>query len=159
MFQTMGDAVTVLRHETASTARVLAALTDKSLSHRWSERQRTIGDLAWHIVVSQREIVGKTGLSWNAPRKTDPSPRSAAGIHSVYVDSAKAFLAALEREWTDETLAIEDEIYSERWRRGRTLFVMLLHEVHHRGQLTALMRGEGLKVPGVYGPSADEREL
>jgi len=158
MFRTVGDAVTLLRHETASTARVLAALTDESLSHRWSERQRTIGELAWHIVVSQRGIVGKTGLEWNSPSKTGPSPGSAAGIHSVYVDSAKAFLSALEREWTDETLAIDDEIYGERWSRGRTLLVMLLHEVHHRGQLTALMRGAGLRVPGVYGPSADERE-
>ena len=157
MFRRLDDALTLFRHEFAGSARVLAALTDDSLLHRWSERQRTIGELAWHIVVSQREIVGKTGLAWNAPGKKDPSPASAARIHSVYVDSAKAFLSALERKWTDETLAIEDEIYGERWSRGRTLFVMLLHEVHHRGQLTALMRGAGLKVPGVYGPSADER--
>lgn len=158
MFKTLEDALTLLRHEAASTARVLAALTDDSLSHRWSERQRTVGELAWHIVVSQREIVGKTGLEWNAPTKKDPSPGSAASLHSIYVDSGKALLSALERQWTDETLAVEDEIYGERWSRGRTLSVMLLHEVHHRGQLTALMRGAGLRVPGVYGPSADERE-
>jgi uncharacterized damage-inducible protein DinB len=158
MFRTIEDAVTLLRHESAGTARVLVALTDESLSHHSSERQRTIGELAWHIVVSQREIAGRTGLEWNAPSKKDRSPRSVATIHSVYVDSAKALLSALERQWTDETLRTEDEIYGERWRRGRTLLVMLLHEVHHRGQLTALMRGAGLRVPGVYGPSADERE-
>lgn len=158
MMRYVDDALRLLRHETASTARVLAALTDETLSHRWSERQRSIGELAWHIVVSQREIVGKTGLEWHAPSKKVASPGTAAGIHSVYVDSAKEFLSVLERAWTDETLAIEDEIYGERWSRGKTLLVMLLHEVHHRGQLTALMRGAGLTVPGIYGPSGDERE-
>ena len=36
-----------------------------------------------------------------------------------------------------------------------TLMVMLHHEIHHRGQMTVLMRQAGLKLPGVYGPSAD----
>jgi uncharacterized damage-inducible protein DinB len=30
------------------------------------------------------------------------------------------------------------------------------HEIHHRGQMTVLMRQAGLKVPGVYGPSREE---
>ena len=32
---------------------------------------------------------------------------------------------------------------------------LLHHEIHHRGQMTVLMRQAGLKLPGVYGPSAD----
>ncbi|MCK4657684.1 MAG: hypothetical protein KAT85_11650, partial [candidate division Zixibacteria bacterium] len=30
--------------------------------------------------------------------------------------------------------------------------------IHHRGQMTVLMRQAGLKVPGVYGPSMEEWE-
>lgn len=156
MFRTVADAVTLLRQEAAGTARVLAALTDDALAHRLAERQRSIGELAWHIVVSQREIVGKTGLVWNAPDKSVPAPAGAAAMHSVYVDSAGALIDAVERDWTDASLLVEDEIYGERWARGRTLHVMVLHEVHHRGQLMAMMRSAGLRVPGVYGPSGDE---
>lgn len=156
MLRSIADVLTLLRHEAAGTARVLAALTDGSLSHRMTERQRSIGELAWHIVVSQREILGKTGLRWDAPGKHVAPPGRAAAIHSIYVDSAKALAAAIERDWTDASLALEDEIYGERWSRGRTLLVTVLHEVHHRGQLTALMRGAGLRVPGVYGPSGDD---
>jgi len=29
--------------------------------------------------------------------------------------------------------------------------------IHHRGQLTVFLRELGIPVPGVYGPSADER--
>jgi len=31
-----------------------------------------------------------------------------------------------------------------------------LHQAHHRGQMTVLMRQAGMKVPGVYGPSKEE---
>jgi hypothetical protein len=33
---------------------------------------------------------------------------------------------------------------------------VLNHMIHHRGQLTVYLRLLGAKVPGVYGPSADE---
>ena len=33
----------------------------------------------------------------------------------------------------------------------------LNHWVHHRGQLTVYMRMNGIKVPSIYGPSADDR--
>ena len=34
--------------------------------------------------------------------------------------------------------------------------VLLSHSVHHRGQLSTYLRPMGSKVPGIYGPSADE---
>ena len=37
----------------------------------------------------------------------------------------------------------------------RTMF--LNHLVHHRGQLTVYLRLLNIKVPGLYGPSADEK--
>ena len=35
---------------------------------------------------------------------------------------------------------------------------MVKHEVHHRAQMTVLMRQAGLAVPGIYGPAAEEWE-
>jgi len=37
-----------------------------------------------------------------------------------------------------------------------TLDLLIKHIIHHRGQMTVLMRQAGLNVPGVYGPSRDE---
>ena len=119
---------------------------------------RTLGQLAWHIVVSQQEILSWTGLEYAAPRKGAPQPERAAEIYSIYVDAAKALAAAVQQQWTDETLRIKDDVYGATWPRGLTLDVMLRHEIHHRGQLTVLMRQAGLQVPGVYGPSADETD-
>jgi uncharacterized damage-inducible protein DinB len=53
-------------------------------------------------------------------------------------------------------LLAEDDMYGERWPRGFTLFALVAHQAHHRGQMTVLMRQAGLQVPGVYGPSLEE---
>jgi uncharacterized damage-inducible protein DinB len=34
--------------------------------------------------------------------------------------------------------------------------MFIRHEVHHRGQMTVLMRQAGLPLHGFYGPSRDE---
>ena len=47
-------------------------------------------------------------------------------------------------------------MYGEKWMRGVTLRVVTEHEVHHRGQMTILMRQAGLKVPGLFGPAKEE---
>jgi uncharacterized damage-inducible protein DinB len=36
---------------------------------------------------------------------------------------------------------------------------MVNHMVHHRGQLTVYMRMNGIAIPSIYGPSADERHF
>ena len=156
MFTTVEDFLKTWSHESAQTARVMAALTDGSLEQRVAEGYRSLGELAWHVVVSQLEIAGKTDLEYDAPSNRDPAPQRAAEIHSAYVDAAKALGGAVERQWNDETLEVTDELYGRVWPRGLTLAVVLYHEIHHRGQMTVLMRQAGLRVPGVYGPSADE---
>ena len=157
MFTTVADFLATWAHESAQTARVMSALTDDSLGQRVAEGYRSLGELAWHVVASQREIAGKTGLEYDAPTNRDPVPVRAAEIHSAYVDAAKSLAGAVQRQWTDASLRDTDEIYGRQWARGFTLSVVLSHEVHHRGQMTVLMRQAGLKVPGVYGPSADEK--
>jgi uncharacterized damage-inducible protein DinB len=58
--------------------------------------------------------------------------------------------------WDDTSLDVEDDMYGEKWKRGFTLGSLVLHQTHHRAQMTVLMRQAGLKVPGVYGPSREE---
>ena len=65
-------------------------------------------------------------------------------------------IAAVQTEWTDETLAKTSMMYREEWKNGATLRILIQHEVHHRAQMTVLMRQAGLQDPGVYGPSKEE---
>lgn len=155
MFTTIADFLETWRHESAKTAHLLAELTDESLECRIAEGYRSLGDLAWHIVVARREIAGKLGIRFDGPAKGAPVPASASEIQSDYVDSAKALAAVVEREVTDADLAADVAFYGQHEPLGAALMILFLHEVHHRGQLTVLMRQAGLRVPGVYGPSKD----
>ena len=62
----------------------------------------------------------------------------------------------IELKWTDATLDEELDLYGETWKIGYLLRSLLYHQIHHRGQLTILMRQAKLLVPGVYGPSREE---
>ena len=64
--------------------------------------------------------------------------------------------AGLAEKWTDATLLETDDMYGQRWPRGLSASILLQHEVHHRGQMTVLLRQAGAKVPGVCGPAKEE---
>ena len=47
-------------------------------------------------------------------------------------------------------------MYGQKWTRSATLESIVKHQIHHRAQMTVLMRQASLKVPRVYGPSREE---
>jgi uncharacterized damage-inducible protein DinB len=96
------------------------------------------------------------GLEVKGPGPNDPVPASAEAIRSAYATAAASLTSEIQAKWNDETLRQEDHLYGETWMRGMTLLAVLAHEIHHRGQLTVLMRQAGLQVPGIYGPSKEE---
>ena len=157
MFKSVKQFLGLWEHESNMTAKVLANLTDASLSQSVAPGYRNLGELAWHIAASIGEISGYTGLTFAAPRQKLPTPRHAAEIVAGYRQAAEGLANAIRGEWTDATLEIKDKLYGRVWPRGLTLQVILFHEIHHRGQVTVLMRQAGLTVPGVYGPSKDDR--
>ena len=156
MFTTLDQFLAQWQSEAEATQRLLDALTDASLAQAVAQDHRTIGRLAWHLAQTIVEMMAKTGLHVDGLGEHDPVPDSAATIAAAYRVAAASLAERMAAEWTDDTLAEVDEMYGERWSRGRTLDVLLFHQAHHRGQLTVLMRQAGLTVPGVYGPSRDE---
>ena len=58
---------------------------------------------------------------------------------------------------TPEHLATEIDFFGMMKMPAVALISMAIrHSVHHRGQLSSYLRAMGGKVPGIYGPSADE---
>lgn len=142
--------------ETMLTQRVLDGLSDASLEQAVAPGHRTLGRLAWHIAQTIPEMLNHTGLGVTGVDEFAPVPASAAVIASGYAAAAASAAARVQAEWTDASLGEEHAMYGERWTRATILAVLVLHQVHHRGQLTVLMRQAGLTVPGVYGPAAEE---
>lgn len=156
MYTSLAEFEKSYQQEAESTAKILGALTDASLSQAVADDHRTIGRIAWHIVYTIPEMMSQTGLKLAVIAKETPVPATAAEIVAAYGKQSSELLKLIKANWNDESLQIEDNLYGEQWKRGSTLNVLIKHEVHHRGQLTILMRQAGLNVPGVYGPSKEE---
>ena len=138
------------------TGKVLLNLTDESLNTKVYDDGRTLGYLGWHLTLTLGEMLGKVGLTIDAPAEDAECPMSAAEIARLYGIGAKSVGDEVAKNWNAETLLIEDEMYGETWSRGMTLFYLIAHQTHHRGQMTVLMRQAGLRVPGIYGPAKEE---
>ena len=155
MYRRVADFQKAWEQETASTLKLLGALTDASLAQAVTRDDRTLGRLAWHVATTPAEMMERTGLTVGGPAHDAPPPTSAQAITAAYAAAARAVADGVAG-WTDATLEVEDEMYGERWPRGLTLRALIAHQAHHRGQMTVLMRQAGLRVPGVYGPAREE---
>jgi len=155
MFRKVEDFLAVWDYEAEATLKVLDALPDASLQRSFHPQVRTLGRLAWHITQSVPEMGARTGMKLAGPGEDDPIPASAAEIAARFREAAESLTREVSR-WTDADLLVEDDMYGERWSRGRTLFVLNGHQAHHRAQMLVLMRMAGLPVPGVYGPARED---
>jgi uncharacterized damage-inducible protein DinB len=156
VFRKVDDFLSAWDQESQTTLKVFNALTNASLGQRVADGHRTLGSMAWHITTSIPEMMGRTGIEIPGPSYTAPAPASVAEIASAYKTASEALAAHVKEKWSDETLELVDDMYGMQWARGMTLAALSSHEVHHRGQMTVLMRQAGLTVPGVYGPAKEE---
>ncbi|MFH1842340.1 MAG: DinB family protein, partial [bacterium] len=142
-------------HMAESTAKVLGALTDENLAQPVADGHRTLGQLAWHIVVTVPEMMSRIGLQLSSVDHEAPPPDSAEAIRAAQITVTRELLDALKSGWNDGTLSETDDMYGQLWSRGMTLTAMVNHEAHHRGQMTVLLRQAGAVVPGVFGPAKE----
>jgi uncharacterized damage-inducible protein DinB len=156
MFRRIEDFQKAWGHEVEATEKIYGALTDASLMQKVGAEGRSLGFLAWHIVITLGEMLEKVGLHIAAPAEDAACPESAAEIASAFEKASRSVGVEVGKNWTDETLLEVDDMYGEKWARGMTLYSLVLHQAHHRGQMTVLMRQAGLVVPGVYGPAKEE---
>jgi uncharacterized damage-inducible protein DinB len=156
MFTSIEDFKNDWQTESDATRKILSGLTDESLKQSVADDHRTLGRMAWHIVQTLPEMGDQTGLKVEGPAPDVPVPHSAAEIKGAYDKAARSVLEQVTTLWKDETLQVEDDLYGQKWKRGASLLSLIKHEVHHRAQLTVLMRQASLKVPGTYGPSKEE---
>jgi uncharacterized damage-inducible protein DinB len=144
------------KEQSDATRKILGALSEKSLSAKVAPEHRNLARMAWHIALTIPEMAKLTGLKLEGPKKDAPLPKTLKEIREGYDVAADSLLEQVQTNWTDATLQVEDNMFGENWKRGYSLLVIVQHEIHHRGQMTVLMRQAGLKVPGVFGPSKEE---
>ncbi|MBI5402914.1 MAG: DinB family protein [Ignavibacteriae bacterium] len=156
MYKSINDFLADRKEENGFTLKMLGVLTDESLKQKvWAEG-RTLGYLAWHITLSIGEMMDKIGLAPDCPPEDAPAPAKASEIYKTYEKASASMMSEVSTKLTDKSLNEEISAYGQTWKKGMILYMLSGHEIHHRGQLTVLMRQAGLKVPGIFGPAKEE---
>jgi uncharacterized damage-inducible protein DinB len=160
MFRKIEDFTKCWKYESATTLAVLDAVPTAKMKFGAGDAHRDLGRLAWHLVESCVELPDHLGLKIAGPRLgpdgfiADPVPPSMEAIRKAYAE-ASASVAQEVAKWSDADLDTTDQLYGETWTKGKSLYALIVHQTHHRGQMTVLMRQAGLKLPEVYGPTRD----
>jgi len=153
--------------EMASTRRVLAAVPDDRFDWKPHEKSMSLGRLAGHVasIPSWLTDALREGRMEVAPGQARENvtfrPVSTAQMlerFDTWVAQAQAELAAssdaaLEGEWF---MTFKGQVVLRLPRRSVIRTWVLNHLIHHRAQLGVYLRLNDIKVPGVYGPTADE---
>jgi uncharacterized damage-inducible protein DinB len=151
-------------HEMTVTRKVLERVAEDQMAWKPHEKSMTLGRLATHV--AEIPHWGHTILNEPQFDMVDGAyqPRTAASLADVLalfddqVRTIRPILAAKSDAELTSTWTFK--------RNGQELFGMpraaawrswvMNHLIHHRGQLSVYLRQTGSKVPGIYGPSADE---
>jgi len=156
MYRKIADFLADFAQENQATQKLLGVITDAALTQRVTPEGRSLGRLAWHLVGTLAEMPASAGLATDPTLAEAPQPERAADISAAYGRAAADVATAVTKGWSDGDLDGEISLYGQTWKRGKVLAALILHEAHHRGQMTVLMRQAGLRVPGVYGPAKEE---
>jgi len=150
---------TVWDIEAELTTKLLEALPTDQYECRPDPGGRSLGEMAWHLSEIEGYIsygITKGAVTFQEAPPNIQRPREvrllAPGYRRVH-EEAVARLEDLTAEDLDRELAFVTGPLSIRDILWGT---MLMHQIHHRGQLSLLCRLAGGTSPGIYGPNREE---
>lgn len=148
--------------EAETTKRLFNVIPDDKLGWRPHPKARSLGELAMHIATipaSVAEIAdGDTKEAGTFP--VDPEATSREQILAIFAENlekGKQIVAATDdtKAMSDWSLTKDGNTLMTMPRAGFWRMVLLNHNYHHRGQLSAYLRELDVELPSIYGPSAD----
>lgn len=150
--------------EMANTRKLLACVPDDKFSWKPHEKSMALGRLASHVA----EMPG-----WAIPTMQQDQLEIAVGEKPFCAENRAELLDKFDQNVAAARPLIEgasDETMAREWALiygGNKIFSMpksgvlrgmvMNHMIHHRGQLGVYLRLNEIAVPGMYGPSADEK--
>ncbi len=156
MYRVLNDFLEDWKYESEATLKTFNNISDEKKNQKTTPDGRSLGYLAWHITQSLPEIMHRIGLKFATYKEQVPEPEKFSEVISFYKLYSEQIFNQVKENWTDEILVEETNMYGETWKMGKVLSMLIIHQAHHRAQMTVLMRQAGFQVPGVYGPSKEE---
>jgi uncharacterized damage-inducible protein DinB len=160
---TIADSIVMeMDQEAETTKRLFNVIPDDKLGWRPHPKARTLGELAMHVATIPFSVaeIGRLDSKEAGTFPVDPEATSRAQILEIFAENLKKGkeIVAL----TDDARAMEEwkltkdgETLLTMPRIGFWRTILLNHNYHHRGQLSAYLRELDVPLPSIYGPSAD----
>jgi len=153
-----------LTREQDNTLRMIKAVPNGQFDFKPHEKSMTLGQLANHIVELHnwvRLALTKDVFDFH----TDYQPlvkvnsEGLADELALGFEANKTIIESLKEEtyFSNWTLKAGDHIIAEMPKAAAFRFIVMNHLIHHRGQLSVYLRLLDVPIPGVYGPSADDK--
>lgn len=147
----------ILENEQKTTLRVLRAVPADKLSFRPHEKSWTAGELAWHIAYAPYGLASVIAANAFDGYQQPPAPASLDEIvkgAEEYFEKTRGALTSLTPQQLGGSIPLPNGKSFPA--HGLLWNGVVLHTIHHRGQLSVYIRLMGGKVPSIYGPSGDE---
>lgn len=158
MYRKVNDFVSDWENARIGTIKVLEAMTNEKLDQQIAKGHNSLGWLGWHITTAQTYFAGLVGLDIHVPGDTKNIPTKTSEIVEAYKLASQELLTKVEANFTDESLEETVDMHGKPTPRGQILRSLIDHQTHHRGQMTVLLRQASLKVPGVMGPTKEDKK-
>jgi uncharacterized damage-inducible protein DinB len=152
--------------EMASTRKLLERVPDGKMDFKPHEKSMALGRLASHVA----EMPG-----WAKVTLTTELLELEPGQQPFLASTRKEILETFDKnvaEAREALSAASDQDFGKTWtlRMGGKDFLampriavlrgmVMNHMIHHRAQLGVYLRLNGVEIPGMYGPSADEMNM
>ncbi|MFJ5766378.1 DinB family protein [Lysinibacillus sp. NPDC093210] len=152
-------------HELANTRRILERLPEEHMSWKPHDKSMSLGGLSTHLInllnwqiaiIQYPELdLSKVPIQREALEKLS----DVLDEFDLNVDKLEKLLAECDEKILGEEWTLRQDDYIIR-REPRAIALRtfgISHMVHHRAQLGVYLRLLDIKVPGIYGPSADDK--
>ena len=159
----IADAILMeMDQEAETTKRLFNVIPEDKLNWRPHPKARSLGELAMHVATIPGSVaeIAQLDAKEAGTFPVDPEATSRAQILEVFAESlkkGKEIVAATgdARAMAEWKLTKDGATLMAMPRAGFWRMVLLNHNYHHRGQLSAYLRELDVELPSIYGPSAD----
>lgn len=153
-------------HEMANTRKMLERVPDGKFAFKPHEKSMTLGRLAAHTAeipsyATATLRVEKMDFTGDEKPFSPATRKEMLDAFDKYVVEARELLSTatdedLMKTWT---LTFKGQQIFSMPRSAVLRSMVMSHLVHHRAQLGVYLRMNNVEIPGMYGPSADERDM
>jgi uncharacterized damage-inducible protein DinB len=154
------DFLRICEQEYQTTLRLLKAYPEDKTELRPHEKLRTARELAWGLTNNEPWMLnGIMSGNFMGGERVD-APATMREIIENYERVHSDAISKIKR-MNDSDLNKSVDFFVAPKQMGKVrvtdlLGIMVMDQIHHRGQLSVYLRIAGGKVPSIYGPTADE---